>query len=177
MASPPLIERILRWLPFAATGASTLRAYPEGTLKSLRRHLATLTLDDLRGFVVSDEAEFQSHLNHHTLEMQVHVQGNWGAARKVLNIYLRNVLYNHYSREAVRFDACERFLEVPLDRLLGTAIRKAARATPLPPWPTLGRLTSEVSAQYQSAASIIAGEMALSRVHLDLYLGPDVLPT
>lgn len=177
MAVNDLTDLIRGWLPFTATGPSTLRGYKKGSLKALREHLATLTLRDLRSFAVSDEAVFRERLDYYTIQLEkvLPVRPNWGAARKVLNIYLRNALYNHYIRDSIPLELCESFLEVPLDRLVGTALRRHADGADLPRWKNLSCLNPQSSNQFQAVASIIATRRGLKRVHLDLIIGPDNL--
>jgi hypothetical protein len=175
MPSNTVIDLIRGWLPFTATGPSTLRGYPSGTLSTVRSHLSKVTLDEIRGFAGSDKDSFRDRLNHHTSNLSVQFLGppNWGAARKVFNIYLRNVLYNKYMMELIPFDLCESYLEVPLDSVVANRIRKESDQTKLTRWTNLISLELQMSDAYQSVASLIATRQNLSRVHLDLILGPD----
>jgi hypothetical protein len=172
MSSNTLVDLVLKWLPYSATGPSTLRGYETGTLKALREELAKITASDLRGFATSDEQAFRDRLDFHTQPLQkISKNVSWGAARKVLNIYLRNAVYNHYVREALSLHLCEPFLEVPLDRLVGTALRKDPHGADLPVWKTLGDIQSQQNDEFQAVALKIADEKNLRRIHLDLIIG------
>ena len=75
---------------------------------------------------------------------------SWGAARKALNIFLRDVLYNHYLRSHHGLDRLEDWLEVPLDRDVAVALRAESEGGELPRWKTIKRLTPDVSGRYQA---------------------------
>jgi hypothetical protein len=40
---------------------------------------------------------------------------NWGAARKALNLVLRDILYNQYLQREYGFNRIGKWLELPLD--------------------------------------------------------------
>jgi hypothetical protein len=63
----------------------------------------------------------------------------------------------------------EPFCEVPLDSITGEKLRESDAGTALPAWPGVGRLTPEVSAQYQVVATRIARARRLRPVHLDVF--------
>jgi hypothetical protein len=46
------------------------------------------------------------------------------AARKALNIFLRDVFYNHYLREEYGFGRLEQWLELPLDMDAARGLRE-----------------------------------------------------
>ncbi len=93
---------------------------------------------------------------------------NWGAARKVLNLFLRDCLYNFYLRDWYGLAVCEPYLEVPLDSYVAEGLRKTARGDDLPEWCGVKHVTSEVNALYQEIASEEADRLGIERVHLDL---------
>lgn len=94
--------------------------------------------------------------------------GSWGPSRKALNLFLRDVSYNHWTRKHYRFEQFEHELELPLDGVVMKALRVRDPSLPTPPAvKNLRQATSEV---FQSAARRIAADDGLVRVHLDLAL-------
>jgi hypothetical protein len=93
---------------------------------------------------------------------------HWGAARKALNLFLRDVLYNHYLSQHFRFRRIEKWLEVPLDSYTAKGIREKYGSKKLPPWKGIKYLTPEVSQAYQDAATKLASDSKFARVHLDV---------
>jgi hypothetical protein len=83
----------------------------KGDIEHIRRFLDRL---DLRRF--SDPAKFSRTVDRSTTALAKLLPKNrWGAARKFLNLYLRNATYNFYLRRAYRLDRVEHLLELPMD--------------------------------------------------------------
>lgn len=55
---------------------------------------------------------------------------HWGAARKCLNLFFRDALYNFYLREAYGLAKFEGVLEIPLDSYVGQALRRQDNSLP-----------------------------------------------
>ncbi len=92
----------------------------------------------------------------------------WGAARKGLNLFLRDILYNRYLPELIDFERIEKWMEVPLDSFVAKGIREDYTRELLPPWRGLKGLTPQTNALYQKAAYDLGKSFHLSRVHLDV---------
>jgi len=95
---------------------------------------------------------------------------NWGAARKAVNLFLRDAFYNTYLTSKFNLPRIESFLEIPLDSAVAKGLKKLDKRGELPLWPGLKRLTPSIGSQFQSFAEIIARKRGLARVHLDIYL-------
>jgi hypothetical protein len=153
-----------------AIGSSTLRNQgAKGVVRSAREFLKRINLETFRA---ESAGAFDARLDSATEELRRRLpEGarNWGAARKALNVFLRDVLYNSYLRSRYRFDQIETWLEAPLDRYVAHALLGEAEGGLLPPCPTIKRLTPRISAQYQAAARSVAKRMGTAPVHLDLY--------
>ena len=98
---------------------------------------------------------------------------SWGAARKGLNLFFRDVVYNKYLADFLNIptDYKENFktlrnLEVPLDRDVATGLNKTF--DDLPKWTTIKDLNQNQSKLFQDRALIYAGNKGIARVHLDL---------
>ena len=94
---------------------------------------------------------------------------SWGRARKALNIFLRNVLYNRYLSGAYSLSSIEQYLEVPLDSYVGIALAGVPEGSGLPKWSSVIGLTAEASEEYQTVARRVAKRKRTAPVHLDLY--------
>jgi len=170
----PLIIIIQKRTARVAISPSTVRGQGvPGIAAAGRRFLAAL---DLRAFVSSREEVFQRELDKATEQLQVALPGparHWGLARKILNIFLRDALYNHYLRQEYGLSRVEFFLEVPLDSLSAQGLRERRKQEALPRWTGVSRLTPAMSEAYQGAAARLADAWGISRVHLDAYLWSD----
>jgi hypothetical protein len=91
----------------------------------------------------------------------------WGPARKALNLFMRDMTYNHWFRNGAGLASIEAQLEVPLDSKTMTAIASAAVGGDLRKFKVID-LNSERSDLFQVAASAIARARGIPRVHLDL---------
>ena len=101
-----------------------------------------------------------------TEELQRNCQIDWGVARKCLNLFFRDSLYNFYLRTEYDLTKFEPFLEIPLDRFVGDALWEKDMS--LPRWKTVKGLTPGDSAKFQAAALRIAELEGTHRVHLDM---------
>jgi hypothetical protein len=136
----------------------------KGDIEHIRRFLDRL---DLRRF--SDPAKFSRTVDRSTTALAKLLPKNrWGAARKFLNLYLRNATYNFYLRRAYRLDRVEHLLELPMDSYAAKELRKQCERRELPRWKGVIHLTSEANAAYQTFASKVAAREAIHRVHLDV---------
>jgi|SRR5439155_11817528 len=124
-------------------------------------------------FRTKTRGQFEMRLNVATRSLKDHLPKgaqNWGTARKALNIFLRDALYNHYLRSHHYLHRIEEWLEIPLDRDVATALRAEPEGAALPRWDgvKIKRLTPRVSRQYQRVAQLVADRRRTQRVHLDL---------
>ena len=153
-----------------AVSASAVRGIgPTGTAAAARAYLANLNLDSISQ---PTERRFRTVLDRETRELRGHLPRGgryWGLARKLLNIFLRDALYNQYLSKLYRLKSVEPWLEVPLDSHVGKALRSEFLDPRLPAWKTIKALTPELSATFQSAARVIARRKGIAAVHLDLF--------
>ena len=133
----------------------------------LQNHAVNLVTD------LAAKATFAERLDNHTRELCVcHPDIQWGAARKCLNIFIRDAAYNFYLRRAYDLEAVACELELPLDSFAVKGLFKDAKQFDLPkppPWQSIISLTSADSARYQLAAAEIARHKHICRVHLDFW--------
>ena len=152
-----------------AIGRSTLRnqGAPK-VIETARNYLKTMNLKPLNK--VSSQNDYLKYLDKHTIKLSQTfpkgAKGNWGAARKAINIFIRDCLYNQYLSAEYNLNKLEKWLEVPLDNDVATNIRKKCKT--LPTWKSIKSLTQDVSNQYQQCAQIIGNKEKVARVHLDI---------
>ena len=153
-----------------AIGPSTLRNQgAPGVVDTARKYLMRL---DLKQFNDCTQKDFQGVLDKETKKLQNQFpEGakNWGAARKALNIFLRDALYNHYLREHYKLQHIASWLEIPLDSHVAGRLRGEYRGSDLSKWPGIRHMDSDISDEYQCVAEQVAGRRGVARVHLDLF--------
>lgn len=170
MTGSPKLIRAMQWRAARiAAGASATRHQGKGTAKAAREWLCRL---NLRRFAVSDAVVFQERLDHATERLVAALPPgarSWGLARKLLNIFLRDVLYTTHLSSHFRLRRLEPVLEIPLDSITADQLRSRMRRRVLPRWRGVKHLTSEVSEHYQSHALAVARRKGVARVHLDTF--------
>src|SRR6266568_1385296 len=116
MTNDSLLRLIEARTAIAAIGASTLRN--QGARNVVSNTRGFLRRLDLKQFTGLSTSGFRQSLDTQTKKLQKALPvgaRNWGAARKALNIFLRDVLYSYYLRKEYGFERLERWLELPLD--------------------------------------------------------------
>ena len=149
-----------------AVGPSTVRGQGKGAARSARKFLRGLRL---RPFGTRDESAFHRALDRATGTLTDELPApskSWGLSRKIVNIFLRDCLYNVYLRREFELQKAEKFFEVPLDSVTGTWLRHNFKGK-VPPWPGVKHLTPEMSRRYQDAADEAVSPTKGARIHLD----------
>jgi hypothetical protein len=168
------LRAMQRFVAIESVGPSTVRSQGKGVLLAVREYLTVIDLNA----VPDDPKGYKRWLNHQTKKLVGRLESlarrrPWGTARKVLNLFMRTAFYNHYLRESYDLDSCKNLLEVPLDSVTATALRKEAKneGIRLPRWPGLCNLTPITSEQYQDFARLLASHQGVTpAVHLDIIL-------
>jgi hypothetical protein len=170
--------RILRHrIARGSISRSTLRGQgAKGVVACARQYLEKVRLWK---YSVDSREDFLNILNIETKRLQKSLPKgaqNWGAARKAINIFLREVLYNHHLARSYQLRKIERFLEVPLDGNVGRALCRTPEGRDLPRWTTIKSLTKGKSDLYQAVARRVARRRNSLAIHLDLHCmkNPDV---
>ena len=160
-----------------AAATSALRNQgAKGVIDKARQFLKGLDLYEFANCTTEDQ--FSTVLNEKTKALQKSfprgAKKNWGAARKVLNLFLRDILYNQYLSRHFGFRRLEIWLEVPLDSFAAKGIWSDYKPQTLPRWKSIKSLTYEDSQDYQKAAAAIASSCGFARVHLDILYWRDI---
>lgn len=154
-----------------AVGPSTIRGMaPAGTAKTIKDYLRGVSINSLRS---NSEANFIKKLDAVTEELLTILPfdaKHWGMARKCINIFLRNCLYNRYLCNYYKLQHMEEWLEIPLDSHVGKGLIAYCQNVELPDWETVISLSRDHSRQYQQAALSLAKEKGVARIHLDDWL-------
>ncbi len=166
------LNRIIQsFVASESISASTLRSQgAKGVVASARHYLAGL---DLRLFAVSNRTDFARQLDKCTSSLQRRFPAgarNWGAARKAMNVFLRNSYYNQFLCSRFNLHLAVAFYEVPLDSIVASELRKLDKGKVLPKWQGIKYLHKHTNAVYQSFLGQLAVQFAIDRVHLDVIL-------
>lgn len=151
-------------------GPSALRNQGVGILQKAQKFCSEI---DLRTFSSLTEKEFILKLDNETgklLDLFGIKARPWGTARKSINLFLREALYNKYLSKEYGLENIQTFLEIPLDSAVSKGLKRSGLRGELPQWPGLKSLTKRVSNKFQEFALTKAGKDDLIRVHLDMYL-------
>jgi hypothetical protein len=166
---PDFVRCLQRRIAEGAVGPSALRN--QGNRNVIARARTFLGELDLTRFVVGREPEFRKTLDRCTEQLRRAFPPrarHWGAARKALNLFLRDVLYNQYLADHLRFAKVEAWLEVPLDSYVAKDLT-ALSLRSLPKWRGVKYLTPKESTEFQTVARQIASGHGIASVHLDVY--------
>lgn len=170
------IEKLKRRIAQVSVGPSALRNQgAKGIIEICRVYFENSI--NLKEFKIQAEAErYKDYLDRNTTNLLNKFPENgksWGAARKGLNLFFREVVYNFYLSNHLEIpgniEENNRFLsqlEVPLDRDVAQGLRN--QFSQLPKWKSIRSLTAEESEVYQIKANMYAKELKIPRVHLDL---------
>jgi putative zinc finger/helix-turn-helix YgiT family protein len=164
------IDRLKGRCAKLAIGPSTLRGKgTRGVAAAARLGLATI---DLATLAAEDRAAFRARLREITKSLKLNLPKSgraWGRARKAVNIFLRDVVYN--ADLCNRYGLCNirEWLEVPLDSQVAEGLLSEPEGASLPRWPGVKHLRPEVSKMYQAVASAVAKRYGVSRVDLDVF--------
>ena len=112
MMNKQFISDVQRFTAVSAVGVSALRRQGVGTIGRIQKYLGSLDLTDMRS--LKNEDDFSSWLDLKTEDLVQNQNVKWSAARKALNLFLRDCLYNKYLCAEYRLDHLEPWLEMPL---------------------------------------------------------------
>lgn len=172
-----MIRKLQERIGNGCLGASSLRNQgAKDMIKTARDYMKHI---DLQQFAAATSKQaFCAALDQHTLRLAARFPkggtGNWGAARKALNLFLRDACYHTHLQRHYRLQKLWPLLELPLDSYCFDWIKKDAAAcgiayTHLPKKPTIKRLTQAQSEEFQKTAQRIARYHGLDRIDLDIF--------
>jgi hypothetical protein len=153
--------QLQKHIAWCSVGPTTLRRMvPIGGRRAICQWMSEVELKTL-----SDDG-VEITLNKWTSMVMSDLNFAFGPARKSLNLFLRELDYNNWTRDHFNFPRMEHDLEVPLDGIVMRCIRHSSCQV-LREVSVVG-LTSSDSTHYQDAAAEIAKKKGTLRVHLDV---------
>ncbi len=168
------INRVIRYVANMSVGPSTLRRQVEkGGVANARQFLID-EIDLQQVGSLQAEAAFQGYLDKKTKQLANILRRpdnnapNWGAARKVINIYLIQSSLNRHLYQYFNLHNIESFMEVPLDSFAFKYIISKSDSLDVGTPFRIINLTSEDSKKIQSAAAKIAKNKSIKRYELDI---------
>ena len=159
------------YLATVAITSSVLRNQgAPGVIQAAQGFLSTL---DLSRFTATNEADYLAILDTVTVELQHRLPigaQRWGAARKALNLFLRDACYHRFLAPQYALEGLEPYMEIPLDSVVAEALMAHAKAKgrTLPTWQSIKELTAEVSRAFQAEARSWANATGVTLPHLDM---------
>lgn len=135
------IKTVQKKVATSAIGPSALRNQGTGILKKAQMYCSEMNLSKYSSY---SARKFELQLDKETegmLDLFGLKRRPWGTARKALNLFLRDALYNKYLSKEYKLDSVESFLEIPLDSAVTTGLKKRDKNKNLPRWYGLISLT------------------------------------
>lgn len=177
-----LLRYIKKYLVYVAANRSSLRNQGKNVIAIARRYLWTLDLSEFSGVT---ESGFSALLNSKTAALQLrfpvlrtkkpqlrrlfpYPTRNWGAPRKVLNIFLRDCVHHRDVSEFYGLRTLLPYLELPLDARTALHLERSKRHE----WRGVKWLDHELSNEFQARASRVGSRRGLTRVQLDYLWWP-----
>lgn len=178
MVQNEFLDKIHKRLSTVSVGASALRNQGASGMVEIARTYFYESIVIAEFFAsLANSNKFISFLDFHTenlLQKFPEKGKSWGAARKALNLFFRELVYNKFISDYFKLptDISEvnniiKHLEVPLDKEVATGIFQASNGT-IPRWESIKKLQRERSEIYQKVALEIAENKQIARIHLDL---------
>lgn len=164
------MRAIQRKVAVSAIPASAMRGQgARGVVRAARDYVTEISLDAIKG--LHNDA-FDSWLDDQTESLRKQLPRGakgFGTARKAMNLFLRDALYNQYLSQHYDLNAVEERLEIPLDSITAAELVKRDKSGVRDPWPGVRRVSAKLSNKYQSLARAIGESEGIARVHLDAY--------
>jgi hypothetical protein len=162
------LKTMQQFVATTAIGTSALRNQGKGSHDAVRKVLSDFDLSSLKNMGKDEYTEWVDTKTDSVLCCWKGKSQPWGAARKSVNLFMRDALYNQYLNSEYIISGIEQWMEIALDSKVSMGLRNRFKS--LPRWPGLRHLKHDVSDQYQECAQKLADENGIHRVHLDIWL-------
>lgn len=171
-------KKLYRRIAQVSIGASAIRNQGGAGLIEILRNYFEHEINPSTFFkVLPKKKPYKDYLDYHTNEILKRFPNgakSWGGARKGLNLFLRDLVYNGYfankynvPTEYSDLNLFLKYLEVPLDKEVALGIIQDSENV-IPRWTNIKNLLPKISELYQQEAQIIANQKGTARVNLDL---------
>jgi hypothetical protein len=171
MTQIQLIQLIKGFVAETSIGPSALRGQgASGVIAAARQFVKDL---DLGSIPSNDGTSYKRWLDRQTnlmLRTFPAKARNWGAARKALNLFLRDAYYNQFLNRTYHIGLSARHFEIILDSIVARRLRLLDVTGVLPRWAGLKHVTPADSTIFQQFAIRIAKSQKVHPVHLDVLL-------
>lgn len=170
--------KLQRRIAQLAVGASAIRNQGgSGLIDTCRNYFENSI--DLKEFFSSlpEQGKYRKFIDKHTnaiVELFPEEAKSWGAARKGLNLFFRDVCYNKYLADKFILptnfsdnNGSLKHLEVPLDNDVEKGLIRHF-PNELPKWDGIKNLNPDKSDKYQKKAGELASKEKIAKIHLDL---------
>lgn len=176
MDKEEFLKQIHRRVAQTSVGPSSIRNQGASGLIAISRNYfeKNINLTEFREKLTTDS--YNDYLKKLTADLRERFPNggkSWGAARKGLNLFFRDVVYNKYLADRLDLPTDHkenlrtlRNLEVPLDRDVAFGLYKLF--SDLPRWTTIKDLNEKQSKVFQDRALTYADSRGIARIHLDL---------
>lgn len=169
MTNKQFLEFIIRRNARVVAGPSATRGRNNAGVGAVAREY--LSGINLAKFATNNASRFAVALDGETEGLRrafpPRASKNWGLARKLVNLFLRDCLYTVYLEKSFRLSQAEPLLELPLDSITGTKLCNTVGNGQHLRWRGVSKLNRDVNALMQAAASEEATRRKTCRVHLD----------
>ena len=166
----PDIKKVQKRVAYGSIGSSTLRNQgATGVSEAAHKFLIEVNLSKFRD--IENITDYLKLLDNLTDELSKkfpgRAKGNWGAARKALNVFMEEVFYNKFLNEEYDFNRLGHFLEVPIDSYVAKNLKKET-VNKTPEWRGIKNLTPNENIKWQRIALEVAKKRGILRIYLDL---------
>ena len=168
----PDIREIQKRVAYVSIGPSTLRNQGDKGVANVAQHYL-MVIDLSHVSKMENQNDYLLWLNKMTNELKEQfpgrARGNWGAARKAINVFMEEAFYNKYLNNCYQLDKIAHFLEVPVDSYVINNLKKELNdAAVMPKWISIKKLKENDHEIIQGLANKIAEKKSVLRVFLDL---------
>ena len=143
-----------------------------GMILKIRKHLVDSI--DISKLGSLEEKTFNKFIEAHTDNLVKFCKDKeieWGTARKAINLFLMDIVYNKYLNEFYSLEKIHNLLEIPLDNKVSKRLKKVAKEkdSVLPVWGGICNIDKNEYIEFQKFALEIAKDKKMNRVDLDIY--------
>lgn len=166
----PDIKKVQKRVVYSSIGSSTLRNQGEkGVSEAAQKFLIEVNLAEFKD--IENLTDYLKMLDNLTNDLSEkfpgRAKGNWGAARKALNVFMEDAFYNKFLDAEYDLDKLGPFLEVPIDSYVAKRLKKGS-INKTPAWRGIKNLTPADNMKWQEIALEVAKKPGILRIYLDL---------
>lgn len=167
--SDSTIGKIQKRIARSCISASTFRNSKKGTMRKVQGFLGNIELKRLQAAGNTTFAEQHKKI---VTELQGELKAvscscEYGLCVKAVNLFLRDVVTNYYTRVTYDLGNLEKHLQIPIDSKVYKKLYQQRKPNALPKWCGIARMPEELHTKCQLIAQFIADDKQELRIHLD----------